>query len=189
MRKKLLSMVMAGTLALSFTACGGSSSGETEKSTDTSKVEETSSGDTQAASADSGNKKTITVWVEKIFSDDANTKMEERLKEYGKEKNVTVNCEMVAATDFVTKLNAAIEAGQSVPDIISADTTKVLNYYPNIPCNDVTDLVDQIDEIVNGFGCNFGIKLTFDHTAILHSNSNNRILCHNSFLSFLTEIE
>lgn len=39
--------------------------------------------------------------------------MEERLKEYGKE-NVTVNCEMVAATDFVTKLNAAIEAGQSV---------------------------------------------------------------------------
>ena len=44
MRKKLLSMVMAGTLALSFTACGGSSSGETEKSTDTSKVEETSSG-------------------------------------------------------------------------------------------------------------------------------------------------
>lgn len=146
MRKKLLSMVMAGTLALSFTACGGSSSGETEKSTDTSKVEETSSGDTQAASADSGNKKTITVWVEKIFSDDANTKMEERLKEYEKEKNVTVNCEMVAATDFVTKLNAAIEAGQSVPDIISADTTKVLNYYPNIPCNDVTDLVDQIDE-------------------------------------------
>ena len=54
MRKKLLSMVMAGTLALSFTACGGSSSGETEKSTDTSKVEVTSSGDTQAASADSG---------------------------------------------------------------------------------------------------------------------------------------
>ena len=67
MRKKLLSMVMAGTLALSFTACGGSSSGETEKSTDTSKVEETSSGDTQAVSADSGNKKTITVWVEKIL--------------------------------------------------------------------------------------------------------------------------
>ena len=50
-------------------------------------------------------------------------------------------------------------------------------------------LVDQTDKIVNGFGCNFGIKLTFDHTAILHSNSNNRILCHNNFLSFLTEIE
>ena len=48
MRKKLLSMVIAGKLALSFTSCVGSISGETEKSTDTSKVEETSSWDTQA---------------------------------------------------------------------------------------------------------------------------------------------
>ena len=45
--------------------------------------------------------------------------MEERLKEYGKEKNVTVNCEMVAATDFVTKLNAAIEAEMCIRDSIS----------------------------------------------------------------------
>ena len=50
-------------------------------------------------------------------------------------------------------------------------------------------LADQADKIVNGFRCNFGIKLAFDHTAILHGNSNNRILCHNNFLSFLTEIE
>ena len=50
-------------------------------------------------------------------------------------------------------------------------------------------LVDQTDKIVDGFGGNFRIKLAFDHTAILHSNSNNRILCHNNFLSFLTEIE
>lgn len=142
MRKKLLSMVMAGTLALSFTACGGSSSTDTEKNTDTASTTETQTEDSKTAS----DKKSITIWVEKIFSDDANTKMEERLKEYEKEKDVTVNCEMVAATDFVTKLNAAIEAGQSVPDIISADTTKVLNYYPNIPCNDVTDLVNKINE-------------------------------------------
>ena len=47
----------------------------------------------------------------------------------------------------------------------------------------------QTDKIVDGFGGNFRIKLAFDHTAILHSNSNNRILCHNNFLSFLTEIE
>ena len=41
MRKKLLSMVMAGTLALSFTACGGSSSTDTEKNTDTASTTET----------------------------------------------------------------------------------------------------------------------------------------------------
>lgn len=130
MRKKLLSVVLAGTLALTLTACGGGADVES---------------DTGAASKSSDDK-TITVWVEKIFSDDANAKIEKRLKEYGEEKNVTVNCEMVAATDFVTKLNAAIEAGQSVPDIISADTTKVLNYYPNIPCKDLTELVNRVNE-------------------------------------------
>ena len=47
-------------------------------------------------------------------------------------------------------------------------------------------LVDQADKIVNGFWCNFRIKLAFDHTAILHGNSNNRIFCHNNFLSART---
>ena len=47
-------------------------------------------------------------------------------------------------------------------------------------------LVDQADKIVNGFGCNFRIKLAFDHTAVLHCNSNNRIFCHNDFLSART---
>ena len=49
-------------------------------------------------------------------------------------------------------------------------------------------LVDQTDEIVNGFGCYVGIKLTFDHTAVFHGNSNNRIFCHNSVLSFSKNI-
>ena len=92
MRKKLLSMVMAGTLALSFTACGGSSSGETEKSTDTSKVEETSSGDTQAASADSGNKKTITSMGRENFSDECkykNGRKAERIR-----KREKCNCKL-----------------------------------------------------------------------------------------------
>lgn len=129
MKKKLLSMVLAGTMIFSLAACG--SNNESEKSSS-----DISQGD---------EKKSVTIWVEKIFSDEANAKIEERLKEYEKEKNVTVNYEMVPATDFVTKLNAAIEAGQSVPDIISADTTKVLNYYPNIPCKDVTDLVNKIN--------------------------------------------
>ena len=46
-------------------------------------------GYTGCFSADSGNKKLYSMGKE-IFSDDANTKMEERLKEYGKRENVTV---------------------------------------------------------------------------------------------------
>lgn len=89
--------------------------------------------------------KEITIWVEKIFSDDANAQMEAHLKQYGEDNNVKVNVEMIGATDFITKLNAAVEAGVGVPDIISSSTTKVMNYYPNIPCLDVTDLVEEIN--------------------------------------------
>ena len=96
------------------------------------------------SSASSGGE--ITIWMEKIFSDEANAQMEARFKQYGEEKGVTVHIEQIGATDFMTKLNAAIEAGQGVPDIISSSTTKVLNYYPNIPCLDVTSLVEEIDK-------------------------------------------
>ena len=63
-----------------------------------------------------------------------------------KVNDITELINNVAEQTNLLALNAAIEAGQSVPDIISADTTKVLNYYPNIPCNDVTDLVNKINE-------------------------------------------
>lgn len=124
MKKKLLAVLLTCAMVFSLAACGN--------------------GEKQADNSDG--EKIITVWVEQIFSDAANEKMEERLKQYGEEKGVTVNVEMIGATDFITKLNAAIEAGKGVPDIISADTTKILNYYPNIPCKDVTDLVKSINE-------------------------------------------
>lgn len=90
--------------------------------------------------------KEITVWIEKVFSDDANAMMEQRIQNYQNETGITVNYEMVSATDFVTMLNAAIEAGTNVPDVVSMDTTKVLNYYPNIPAMDVSELVNEINE-------------------------------------------
>lgn len=132
MKKKLLSVLLAGAMALSLVACGGGSG------------DPGSADSSGSASAEEGGK-TITVWVEKIFSDEANAQMEERLKAYGEENHVTVNVEMIGATDFITKLNAAIEAGKNVPDIISADTTKILNYYPNIPCVDMTEFVNTIN--------------------------------------------
>lgn len=99
---------------------------------------------TAAAKTASGDKE-ITVWIEKVFSDDANAMMEERINAYQEETGVTVNYEMVSAADFITMLNATIEAGSNVPDVVSMDTTKILNYYPNIPALDVSGLVDEIN--------------------------------------------
>ena len=46
----------------------------------------------------------------------------------------------------MTKLNAAIEAGSNVPDITTSAVTIVVNYYPNIPYKDVSDIVNNINE-------------------------------------------
>lgn len=122
--KKLAALGMAAVLTLSLGACAGEGSSEGEKS---------------------GGKE-LTVWIEKIFSDDGNKAMEERLKSFSEESGVKVNYEFIQATDFVTKLNAAIEAGSNIPDITTSAVTKIVNYYPSNPYQDVSDLVDEIHE-------------------------------------------
>lgn len=97
-----------------------------------------------SSAAGPNSEKELTVWVEKVFADEANTSIQERIDQFGKEKNVKIKRELIAATDFVTKLNAVIEADSGVPDIISADSTRLVNYYPNIPCIDVSDIVNDI---------------------------------------------
>ncbi|MGI6069360.1 MAG: ABC transporter substrate-binding protein [Blautia sp.] len=129
MKKRMLALGLALVMAASLTACGGSSAGD-------------KSGD--AAKEDSS--KELTVWVEKVFSDDANAAMQERLDAFSEETGIKVNSEFIAATDFMTKLNAAIEAGSNIPDITTSAVTKVVNYYPNIPYKDVSDLVAEINK-------------------------------------------
>ena len=86
----------------------------------------------------------LVIWVEKSFSDTANTSIENRIKQFSVETGVNIKYEFISAVDFMTKLNAAIEAG-NVPDITTGAPHKVLSYYPNNPYYDVTDIVNQID--------------------------------------------
>ena len=72
--------------------------------------------------------------------------MQERLDAFAEESGIKVKYEFIGATDFMTKLNAAIEAGSNVPDITTSAVTKVVNYYPNIPYKDVSDIVNNINE-------------------------------------------
>lgn len=159
MKKKTLAIIIAAAMTMSLAGCGNGSGNEAantsgepvrdaepEKAPEVKAPDEVSSGDAAGITgSDTASGKEITVWVEKIFSDDANAAVEARLKQYGTEKGVTVHVELIGATDIMTKLNATIEAGRNVPDIISSSTTKVLNYYPNIPCLDVSDLVAEIN--------------------------------------------
>lgn len=128
MKKKWIAAALAATMALSLTACAGS--GENK----------------ETANAKKGSDKELTVWVEKVFSDESNTAMQERLDSFSEETGIKVKYEFIGATDFMTKLNAAIEAGSNIPDITTSAVTKVVNYYPNIPYKDVSDIVNDINE-------------------------------------------
>ena len=127
--KKLVALGLAAVMTLSLAACGGGSSDSSSSSSD-------------SASSEGGGE--LNVWLEKIFTDDANNAMEERINSFAEEQGVTVNVEFISATDFTTKLNAAVEAG-NVPDVVTSAVTKIVNYYPSNPFLDVTDLVEEIN--------------------------------------------
>lgn len=100
------------------------------------------SGSVMAGGSKEDGKRSLSIWIEKSFSDDANYLMEQRIKEFGKETGISVKAEFINALDLMTKLNAAIEAN-AAPDIVSANLYKVLSYGKNNPFLDVTDwLVD-----------------------------------------------
>ncbi len=96
------------------------------------------------ANGNAESSKKLTVWYEKSFSDEANALIEQRFEAFGKEKGVEVEYEMINAIDLMTKLNAAIEAGNA-PDLVTLNMYKVLSYGENNPFLDVTDLMNEID--------------------------------------------
>ena len=134
--KKLLAIVLAAVLVLSaFAGCG--------KQTDTTapNAENKEQTGTQSTTSDGGS---LVIWVEKSFSEDVDKLFDERIQAFGQEKGVKVKAEFISATDYMTKLNAAVEAG-NVPDLTLVNPYKVVSYYPGNPFSDVTDLVEEID--------------------------------------------
>lgn len=130
--KKMIAIVLAAALAATLcTACGGGGASAAGSGAASS---------TQPAAAAGA----LTVWVEKSFSEEVDALIDERIQAFGQEKGVDVKAEFIAATDYMTKLNAAVEAG-NVPDVTLANPYKVVSYYPNNPYADVTDLVAEID--------------------------------------------
>lgn len=135
--KKFVSLVLASLLLLSaLTAC----SGNNEASVPSGRQPEKS--DNQPASS-TGETKSLVIWVEKSFSEDVDKLLNDRINAFSEEYSVNVQAEFIGATDYMTKLNAAVEAG-NVPDITLMNPYKTVSYYPNNPFSDVTDLVEEI---------------------------------------------
>ncbi len=127
--KKVLAWILVAAMAMSIlTACGGTAEPQSS---------------TGSANTPSGNG-SLVIWVEKSFSEEVDKLIDERIQEFGERNGVEVKAEFIAATDYMTKLNAAVEAG-NVPDLTLANPYKVVSYFPSNPYSDVTELVEEID--------------------------------------------
>ncbi len=127
--KKVLAWILVAAMAMSIlTACGGTADPQSS---------------TESANTLSGNG-SLVIWVEKSFSEEVDKLIDERIQEFGERNGVEVKAEFIAATDYMTKLNAAVEAG-NVPDLTLANPYKVVSYFPSNPYSDVTELVEEID--------------------------------------------
>ena len=112
--KKVLALLLAVLLCLScLAACGGD--GQSGQGDSTPSQDNTAGSGSQSGGASSG--EPLTIWVEKVFSDDANNRMDEAIKKYSADTGVAVKVEFINSTDFVTKLNAAVEANNHYPEI------------------------------------------------------------------------
>ena len=122
--KKLLAIILAAVMVLSiFAGCG--------KQTETAAPAGETKAQTAAEPAPAGGG-SLVIWVEKSFSEDVDKLIDQRIQAFGQEKGVEVKAEFIGATDYMTKLNAAVEAG-NVPDLTLANPYKVVSYYPSNP--------------------------------------------------------
>lgn len=130
--KKTLSLVLAVLMLLTALAACAPAPAPSDPST---------SKDPGTPSESGGS---LVIWVEKSFSEDVDALISQRIDAFAQEYHVDVKAEFIAATDYMAKLNAAVEA-HNVPDITLSNPYKVVSYYPNNPYSDVTDLVEEID--------------------------------------------
>ena len=136
--KKMLALLLACVMVLSlFAGCGSTESAPTEAKQEQAAQE-------QKPEKKEEKKGSLIIWVEKSFSEEVDKLIDDRIQDFGAQTGVEVKAEYISAIDYMTKLNAAVEAG-NVPDLTLMNPYKVVNYYPNLPFTDVTDLVNEID--------------------------------------------
>lgn len=129
MKKRIVSSLLCLTLLSGvLTGCGGSDG--------------SSSDDTSSSSEES---ETLIVWMQKDLTDAANEMMRDRCEQFGQEKNVDVQLELIAYEDFPTQWAAAIESG-NLPDLSYFGYQDMGRYYSQGILEDLTDVYNEINE-------------------------------------------
>lgn len=115
MKKKLLSVILAGMLLSSVAACGGNSGGD-------------SNGDSGSNSGSGGEAEEVTIQFLSWQGDETKRLEEEAIDAYMEENpNITVEPQFVTYSDYTSKLNTLL-AGESEPDVYLLQEYYTLQY-------------------------------------------------------------
>lgn len=88
--------------------------------------------------------KEMTIWVDKLFYDQSNEMLAERIQQFGEENGIKMNVEMIANADMMTKWTAAIES-KNFPDMITIGSQDLGAFINQGLMADLSDLFEQIE--------------------------------------------
>ncbi len=93
---------------------------------------------------------TFSYWGGLIFSDEANNMLVEKIKQWGKERSVTVDVVMINQNETVQRVSAAVEAG-TMPDALDMGRDLMLLLSKNNRLEPLDDLYDKIGKEHGGW--------------------------------------
>lgn len=125
--KKLISLMLAGTMVFGLTACGGdgaASSSNTSSNTDAAAESAADSGDTQEAgdTQAAGGEKLVVWTLAKDLEQFAGHYMESH-------PGVNIETVVIEPANYVTKVQTALNGGQKEPDIIVGEPQMLEDFY------------------------------------------------------------
>lgn len=129
--KKLMAIMLAGTMVFGLTACGGdtgsgSSSSDTGSSSDTSNTSSDESAGDDGAAEDTktaaGDQKLV-VWT---LAKDLETMAEHYMEQHS---DVAIETVVIEPANYVTKVQTALNGGQKEPDIIVGEPQMLEDFY------------------------------------------------------------
>ena len=115
MRKRLLSILLAGALLISMAACGDKSDGTVEKDTavETEQPEESAKADMEESSEADGESKVINIWGWETYE-----QQKEEFDRFEELTGIKVEMTMVESQDMPVRIQTALASGADMPDIV-----------------------------------------------------------------------
>ena len=128
--KKLVSLMLVGMMTMSMVACG-SSSGDTSTSDASTSGDTTASSDATTDTASEGETETPANTADKLVIWTLANDLKDFAARY--QENTGVECEVVVIepADYPTKVQTALGAGETEPDIIVAEPQMLQDFYDN----------------------------------------------------------